>query len=75
MFKNIILNLFSASRMPIRTRKFYPSSKTDSKHSIDEHSNEVRGDQYYADLSSNDDIDSFENCDDNMNNNNEALKV
>jgi hypothetical protein len=35
------------------------------------------GDQYYADLSSNDDIDSFENSDDKMNNNNnnEALKV
>lgn len=65
--------------MPIRTRKFYPSSKTDSmKHSIDENdSYETRGDQYYADLSSNDDIDSFENCDDKMNNNNnnEAVKV
>lgn len=64
--------------MPVRTRKFYPSSKSESmKHSINENdSYETRGgDQYYADLSSNDDIDSFENSDDKMNNNNEALKV
>lgn len=51
------------------------------KHSIsiddenDTYGSESRGDQYYADLSSNDDIDSFENSDDKMNNNNEALKV
>jgi hypothetical protein len=65
--------------MPVRSRKFYPATKTssDMKHSssisIDENnSEETRGDQYYADLSSNDDLDSI---DDKRNNNNEALKV
>lgn len=65
--------------MPVRSRKFYPATKTSSdsmKHSssisIDENgSEETRGDQYYADLSSNDDLDSF----DDKRNNNEALKV
>ena len=66
--------------MPVRNRKFYPANKMMSsdcmKHSssisIDENcSEETRGDQYYADLSSNDDLD----IDDKRNNNNEALKV
>lgn len=65
--------------MPVRSRKFYPATKmlSDSmKHSssisIDENcSEETRGDQYYADLSSNDDLDSI----DDKRNNNEALKV
>lgn len=64
--------------MPVRSRKFYPATKTSSdsmKHSssisIDENnSEETRGDQYYADLSSNDDLDL-----DDKRNNNDALKV
>lgn len=64
--------------MPVRSRKCYPATKmsSDMKHSssisIDENcSEETRGDQYYADLSSNDDLDSI----DDKRNNNEALKV